>query len=264
MTTQTHIAERPDRDLAADAGASLELIRSRCPRIHCLTNTVAQTLTANLLLAAGASPAMSMALDEIDDMVAHSGALVVNLGTLDDARRAAMTRAVAIAGEHHKPWVLDPVMVDRSPVRLAFARSLVLQRPAVVRGNSGEIAALADNRGAGELARLAATVVAETGPVDVVCDAARVVRLRCGHPLMTRVTGLGCAASALVAAFCAVKGDPLMAAAQALLVLGAAAEMAAGSAAGPASFQTALLDRLYTLDARALDARALTRRDVTP
>lgn len=240
----TQLAEASERDLAMRAGDSLQRIRARAPRIHCLTNTVAQALTANLLLAAGAVPAMSMALDEIDDLVAGSGALVVNLGTLDEARRAAMSRAIAVAGEHGKPWVLDPVMVDRAPARLAFARSLLAQHPAVVRGNSGEIAAL------GELD----TVVAETGPIDVVRDSTQVVRLAGGHPLMARVTGLGCAASALVAAFCAVEDDPLQAAAQALLVLGRAAELAAATAAGPASFQVALLDTLYNLDAETLEA----------
>jgi hydroxyethylthiazole kinase len=238
-----HYAEAPERDLAVRAGDSLQRIREHGPRVHCLTNTVAQALTANLLLAAGAVPAMSMALDEIDAMVAGSGALVVNLGTLDEARRAAMSRAVAVAGAHRKPWVLDPVMVDRAPARLAFARTLLAQCPAVVRGNSGEIAAF------GEVD----TVVAETGPVDVVRDSTRVIRLAGGHPLMARVTGLGCAASALVAAFCAVENDPLQAAAQALLVLGRAAELAAAAAAGPASFQVALLDKLYSLDAETLE-----------
>jgi hydroxyethylthiazole kinase len=255
MATQSRGAEAPDLELAARAGASLDRVRSLAPRIHCLTNTVAQTLTANLLLAVGASPAMSMALDEIDDVVARSDALLVNLGTLDDQRRAAMTRAVAVAGRYGKPWVLDPVMVERSPARLEFARGLLAQRPAVVRGNSGEIAALAVDGDAGDLAREAATVVAETGPVDVVRDAKRVLHLACGHPLMTRVTGLGCAASALVAAFCAVEDDPLQAAAQALLVLGRAAEAAVGSAAGPASFQTALIDGLYSMDAGNLQER---------
>jgi hydroxyethylthiazole kinase len=240
----TQIAEAPDRNLAIRASYSLGRMRDRAPRVHCLTNSVAQTLTANMLLAAGAVPAMSMALDEIDAMVAGSGALVVNLGTLDEARRAAMARAVAVAGEHGKPWVLDPVMVDRAPARLAFARTLLAQRPAVVRGNPGEIAAL------GELD----TVVAETGPIDVVRDATQVVRLAGGHPLMARVTGLGCAASALVAAFCAVEDDALQAAAQALLVLGRAAELAAEAAAGPASFQVALLDTLYSVDAETLEA----------
>jgi hydroxyethylthiazole kinase len=244
------IAEAPDRDLAARAAHSLERIRSGAPRIHCLTNTVAQTLTANLLLAAGAIPAMSTALDEIDDMVAGSAALLVNLGTLDEARRAAMARAVAVAARQQTPWVLDPVMVERAPARLAFARTLLAHGPAVVRGNGGEIAALA-----GDLARRTGTVIAETGAIDVVRDGARNVRLTGGHPLMTRVTGLGCAASGLVAAFCAVDRDALLAAAEALFVLGVAAELAAGSTAGPASFQTSLLDRLYNLDAATLEAR---------
>jgi hydroxyethylthiazole kinase len=241
----SHLAEAPDRELAALAGESLRRLRERRPRVHCLTNTVAQTLTANLLLAAGAIPAMSTALDEIDDMVTGSGALLVNLGTLDEARRAAMARAVEVAGQLGTPWVLDPVMVDRALARLAFARTLLAQRPAVVRGNSDEIAALGGHIDA---------VVAETGRVDVVRDGARELRLTGGHALMARVTGLGCAASALVAAFCAVNDDPLQAAAQGLLVLGRAGELAAETAEGPASFQMALLDRLYGLDADSLKA----------
>lgn len=246
---------QPVAHVAAGAAASLSHVRRDEPRVHCLTNTVAQSLTANLLLAVGAIPAMSLALDEIDHLVARSAALVVNLGMLDEARLSAISRAVSVAAEHRIPWVLDPVMVDRSPVRLVFARALLLHRPTVVRGNAAEIAALGREAGPSALAEDSGTVVAQTGPVDVVCDASRSIPLRSGHPLMTRVTGLGCALSALVAAFCAVERDPFEAAAQALLALGVAGEMAAETAAGPGSFQAALLDRLYTLDAAVLAAR---------
>ena len=246
---------RPGAQGPAGAAASLGRIRRDGPRVHCLTNSVAQSLTANLLLAVGAVPAMSLALDEIDRFVARSAALVVNLGMLDEGRRAAMSRAVSVAAEHGIPWVLDPVMVDRSPVRLVFARALLSHRPTVVRGNMTEIAALGREAGLSALAEDIGTVVAQTGPVDVVCDASRSIPLRSGHPLMTRVTGLGCALSALVAALCAVERDPFEAAAQALLALGVAGEMAAETAAGPGSFQAALLDRLYTLDAAVLAAR---------
>ena len=236
----------PVARLAAAAADSLGRMRRDEPRVHCLTNTVAQNLTANVLLAVGASPAMALSLDEVDQLVAGAGALLINLGTLDDARRAAMSRAAKVADDRRIPWVLDPVMVDRSPARLAFARELLTHRPAVVRGNGDEIAALG---------RDLATVVAETGEVDRVSDAGRLASLRGGHPLMTRVTGLGCALSALVAGFCTVETDPFAAAAQALLVLGVAGEMAAQAAEGPGSFQVALIDRLYTLDAAALEKR---------
>lgn len=245
----------PGPGLAAGAIASLARIRREAPRVHCLTNTVAQSLTANLLSAAGAIPSMSLAVDEIDHFIAGSAALLVNLGTLDEARRAAMTRAVAVAGEQGKPWVLDPVMVDRSPRRLEFARALLAHRPTVVRGNVAEMAVLAGRAGPGGLARAAGAVVAETGRVDRVSDGRHVIRITTGHPLMARVIGLGCAASALVAAFCAIEGDRLMATAQALFALGVAGELAGETAVGPASFQTALLDRLYVLDADTLAAR---------
>lgn len=238
--------------LAAGAAESLGRIRRQEPRVHCLTNTVAQNLTANVLLAVGASPAMSSAVDEVDQFVAHSAALMINLGMLDGERRIAMIRAASVAAERGIPWIVDPVMVDRSPVRLAFARDLLAYRPAVVRGNAAEIAALGRQADASALAREFGAVVAQTGRIDLVSDASRTASLHSGHPLMSRVTGLGCALSALVAAFCAVERDVFAAAAQGLLVLGVAGEMASETAAGPGSFQAALLDRLYTLDAAAL------------
>lgn len=245
----------PGSELATGAAASLARIRREAPRVHCLTNTVAQSLTANLLLAVGASPSMSMAMDEIDPFIAGSAALLVNLGTFDETRRAAIVRALEITDQRALPWVLDPVMVDRSPARLAFAHSLLPHRPTIIRANAAELAALAGRSGLQGLARRTGAAVAETGRIDVVSDGRCSVRIATGHPLMARVTGLGCAASALVAAFLAVERDRLAATAQALLVLGVAGELAGETAAGPGSFQTALLDRLYGLGAGTLAAR---------
>ena len=73
-------------DIAADI---LERVRSRRPRVHCITNSVAQTITANMLLAVGAIPAMTIVPDEIADFVAHAQGLLVNLGTMDADRRDA-------------------------------------------------------------------------------------------------------------------------------------------------------------------------------
>ena len=44
-----------------DAARHLELLRTARPLVHCLTNEVVQEITANVLLAAGASPAMVVA-----------------------------------------------------------------------------------------------------------------------------------------------------------------------------------------------------------
>ena len=86
---------------------------ARAPRVHCITNTVAQAFTANGLLAVGARPSMTLSLEEIGAFVASADALLVNLGTFDAERRAAIDAALEVARERGLPWVLDPVLIDR-------------------------------------------------------------------------------------------------------------------------------------------------------
>jgi len=93
-------------DLAADL---LDRLRERQPRIHCITNAVAQNFTANALLAAGAIPSMTISPDEVAAFAARSDGLLVNLGTFDAERKTAAETAVAIANRLERPWVLDPV-----------------------------------------------------------------------------------------------------------------------------------------------------------
>src|SRR5271167_3732216 len=101
-------------DITADV---LARIRSRAPRVHCITNSVAEAYTANMLLAAGAIPSMTIAPEEIAAFVASADALLVNLGTFDVERRAAVDAALDAAERGRKPWVLDPVFIERSPAR---------------------------------------------------------------------------------------------------------------------------------------------------
>ncbi|MGF1525694.1 MAG: hydroxyethylthiazole kinase [Candidatus Competibacterales bacterium] len=241
---------QPAPSWLAPTAQALTALVQRQPRIHCLTNTVAQTFSANVLLALGASPAMSADPDELEDFVAAAAALVVNLGTLDPTRRRAIERAVAVANDRGIPWVLDPVMVDTAPARRRFALALLDQRPQVVRANAREVAALGADVGGGAVHTLAerfATVVAQTGPVDVVTDGRRSLQVANGHPLMARITATGCAASAVVAAFLAVEDDPLQAAGHGLLSWGVAGEVASQGAPGPGTLQGRLLDALYNL-----------------
>src|SRR6476646_9197946 len=120
----------------------LARLRARTPRVHCITNSVAQTFTANTLLAAGAIPSMTLAADEIGAFVARADALLVNLGTFDAERRAATAAALQVPAERRIPWVLDPVFIDRSAARADYARSLLARNPAVVRLNAAEFTAL--------------------------------------------------------------------------------------------------------------------------
>lgn len=253
--------------------ARVAAVRERAPLVHNITNFVVMNNTANALLALGVSPAMAHSLDEVEDFVAISQALVVNIGTLDSQQIAACKLAAMRAGAVGIPWILDPVGAGATPYRRTAASALARLRPSAIRGNGSEILALAQQSGQGRgvdsahgsnmalsaARRLAAetgAVVAVTGAVDYVTDGTRVIAIENGHPLMTRVTGLGCSATAVIGAFLAVEADVLMATVAALAAFGVAGEIAAETARGPGSLQVALLDALYRLDEATLDSRA--------
>jgi hydroxyethylthiazole kinase len=243
-------------DIAADV---LARMRDRAPRVHCITNTVAQNFTANVLLAAGAVPSMTISPEEIASFVASADALLVNLGTFDAERRAAVDSALSAVEKARKPWVLDPVFIDRSPARAAFARTLLARRPAAVRLNRSEFVTLfggdAADEAVAQAAQTSGTVVALTGGTDLVTDGARRATIRNGHPLMGLVTAMGCAGSALLGAALAVESDTWLAAVAALAAFGVAGEIAGMGVAGPGNFATAIIDVLHGLDRAALRAR---------
>lgn len=246
--------------LASQAAAVLARLRATQPRIHCITNSVAQNFTANALLALGAVPSMTLSGEEIGGFVAGSNALLVNLGTFDRERREATAIAIDAAAQAGLPWVLDPVFVDRAAQRCAYARELMDLAPKAVRLNAAEFTALSgeplSRDAVASYARERKTVIGLTGETDLIADGARAVSIANGHPLMARVTAMGCAASSIVAACLAAEPDSLAATSSAMLIVGVAGEMAAETAKGPGSFATAILDALYTIDAQALTARA--------
>lgn len=260
MTTKTPQATAAHSPIIDISMSLLGALRTRPIRVHAITNAAAQVFTANLLLAAGAIPSLTYARDEVEAFTARADALLVNLGTLDAERRAGILTAIETAHASNKPFILDPVFVDRSPPRLAWARTLLVERPAILRCNGAEFEALSGS-GVGEDALRASArewgcVVALTGETDIVTDGQRVARIANGHPLMTRITAMGCAGTALVAAFAALEEDAFAAAAAALVCLGVAGEVAAAKASGPGTFQPAFLDALYSLDADTLRAKA--------
>jgi hydroxyethylthiazole kinase len=243
-------------DIAADI---LARIRARAPRVHCITNSVAQQYTANMLLAAGAVPSMTISSDEIEAFVAGANGLLVNLGTCDRERKAAIEVAVKTAVQKRLPWLLDPVFIDRSPARGQFGRALLAAKPAVVRLNHAEFAALSGNVAeavaAARFAQANATIVALTGKIDIVSDGNRAIEVANGDPLMSAVTAMGCAGAAFVCAALAVETDPWLATLAALAAFGVAGEVAAQKAAGPGSFAVAMIDALHRLDRATLRAR---------
>jgi len=243
------------RDLPLMAADILARIRARRPRVHCITNSVAQNFTANMLLAAGAVPSMTTDPAEIREFVASADALLVNLGTLDAMRQAAIEAALEEA-QGHMPWVLDPVFVDRALSRATFALGLAARQPNVTRLNDAEFAALAEAQPSPaaleRYARERATVVGLTGDPDVVTDGARTVSIRNGDPLMAKVTAMGCAASALVATCLAVEPDAWRATAAGLILIGIAGELAAARAHGPGTLAVGILDALNGLEERMI------------
>ncbi|OLT16419.1 hydroxyethylthiazole kinase [Serinicoccus sp. CUA-874] len=257
---------RPDRLAACWAS-----LREASPLTQCLTNIVAAPLSANLLLAAGAAPAMVDNPHEAADFAALAEGLLVNLGTPSEGTADGMRLAVAAADAASTPWVLDPVAAGLG-WRTSIAHELLgTTAPAIIRGNASEILALGGGsagRGvdathstedslatARSLAGTHGCAVAVSGPVDRLTDGTRCVEVHNGHPLLTRVTGVGCALGALMAAAAAVEPDPLLAATTATAALTVAADGAAAASAGPGSFAVALLDELAVLEADTLAER---------
>jgi hydroxyethylthiazole kinase len=257
----------PAPDWARRTAELLEAVRARSPLAHCITNTVVQNVTANVLLALGASAAMVDVVTEAGPFARVADALLVNTGTPHAEPRAASLEAASAAVDAGTPWVLDPVAVGSLPVRTALARDLLALGPTVLRGNASEVLAVlgasAGGRGVDSTvgtddARAAAVdavaarrvaAVAVSGPVDLlVAPGTGVVRVANGTELLTRITGGGCALGAVVAAFTAVSPeDPGAAAVAATAVHTIAAELAAREAGGPGTFQPLFLDRLASL-----------------
>lgn len=253
-----------------DISYAARAMRQSQPLVHCLTNMVAAPLSANALLAAGASPAMVDNPHEARATAAAADAVLVNLGTPQEETVAAMREAVAGAVQAGTPWVLDPIGAGTLPWRSEVARELLeLGAPAIIRGNASEILGLAGGEGgrgvdsrhraedvvdeAASLATRYGTVVAVSGEVDHLTDGDELVRLANGSPLLAQVSGAGCALGALMAACCAASGaGALAAAATGTAMLTVAADHAAAVSRGPGSFAVALLDELALLTPEVL------------
>jgi hydroxyethylthiazole kinase len=239
----------------------LKELRAKRPLIHNVTNFVVMNWTANVLLAAGASPAMVHAPEEAAEFAAISSALVVNIGTLDANFVAGMERAIASANAKGVPWALDPVGVGATPYRSGVAARLAGMKPSVIRANASEIMALAGIAGAGpkgvdstaasneaveaglRLATATGAVVCITGATDYVITGHEVAEIDGGDPMSQQVTGTGCAATALIGAFLAIS-PPRGAALAGLTLMKRAAERAATHDPGPGTFAVRFIDAL--------------------
>lgn len=255
-----------------DTGQYLAQMRSTAPLVQNITNYVAMNVMANVMLAAGASPAMVHAREEAAEFAGVAHALSVNIGTLDPEWVAAMEEAAAVMNASGKPWVLDPVAVFATGLRRDAGARLVGLKPTIVRGNASEILALGGGAATGQgadagdsvasaeaaaraLAAQTGGVVAVTGVVDYVTDGTRAYRVSNGHEMMPKITALGCSLTGIVAGFAAGQ-DPLEATVAALAFYGLAGEAAATGAQGPGSLAVGFLDALHDMTPEALTAGA--------
>lgn len=248
----------------------LEAIRHSSPLVHNITNFVVMNNTANALLAIGASPVMAHSLEEVSEMAALASALVLNIGTLEPDWVEAMIRAGRTASEKGTPIVLDPVGAGATTYRTEVCKRVISEcKPTLIRGNASEIMALSHSgivtkgvdstaasndaiEAATQLASTTGAVVVISGPVDYITDGNQIIETHNGAPIMTRVTGMGCTATALVGAFAAVNPNPLEAAAHAMAAMGITGEIAAQRSAGNGSMQINFLDELYNLNGETL------------
>ncbi|UZR97485.1 hydroxyethylthiazole kinase [Chondrinema litorale] len=244
----------------------IQKVKTTSPLVHNITNFVVMNNTANALLAAGASPVMAHAKEEVADMVKIASALVINIGTLNPDWIEGMKKAIATAKELNKPFVLDPVGAGATPYRNEQLKELLnIASPTVIRGNASEIAAVLDSTkttkgvdstassdssiDAGKALNTSfASVVCLSGATDYVIDDTKMGEVYNGSPLMAKVTGLGCSATALIGAFVGVHPSAFEATLAAMAYIGVAGELAAKQSQGPGTLQLHLLDKLYNLN----------------
>ena len=251
--------------MAFNFESNLTQLRSTAPLVHNITNFVVMNFTANALLAIGASPVMAHAVEEVEDMVTIAGALVVNIGTLSPLWVEGMKLAMKKAAELGKPIILDPVGAGATPYRDKVLQELLeTASPAIIRGNASEIMSVAgfnirtkgvdstalstDSLSAARaLSEKYGCVVSVSGATDVIVRGNETAHVKNGVPLMTRITGMGCSASAIAGAFAAIQPDFYDAAVCAAAAMGVSGELASQKADLPGSFQIAFLDSLASL-----------------
>lgn len=269
-------------DMTAYTIEAIARIRDRSPLVHNITNFVVMNSSANILLAMGASPVMAHCRSEVAEMAAMAGALVLNIGTIEEAWLDSMLAAAHAANEANIPVVLDPVGAGATKLRSDAVRKIMAEsRVSVLRGNCSEVLSLADQgiktKGVDSgismsdtmvdsARRIAADnrcVVAISGEEDCITDGVGVYRVKNGHPIMTRVTGIGCGLTAVVAAFCAVdpEKDFSAATAAAFGFYGLCGELAARVSDKPGSFPAAFLDHLYSIGPEEIENHLKVSRD---
>lgn len=253
------------------------LVREKRPLVHHITNYVTVNDCANITLCAGGAPVMADAAEEVEEMAAVAGALVLNIGTLNKVQVGSMVLAGRMANDRKIPVVLDPVGAGATQYRTKTVRRLMEELDiTIIKGNAGEIGVLAGAEGrvrgvdshglagdpqaiARDFAQDAGLTVVVSGETDIVTDGKHTLLVDNGHPMMGSISGTGCMAASVTGTFAAESKDPVLASAAALAAFGIAGERAAACARGPFSFKTALFDELAALTPEELATVARIR-----
>lgn len=244
----------------------VQLVREKSPLIHNITNYVVMNNTANALLSIGASPVMAHSIDEVAEMASIASALVINIGTLDSMWVESMLAAGKTALAKGTPLVFDPVGVGATFYRNEVCKTIIEEcKPSVIRGNASEIMAIAGSSAqtkgvdstdssdsalssAKILAKQTGAIVVISGQTDYITDGEKVETIANGNPMMAKVTGMGCTATAVVASFTAINTNYLEASLHGMCVMGIAGEIAVRNSRGNGSLQVNFLDELYNLN----------------
>ncbi len=243
-------------------------VQTQSPLVLNLTNYVAMDFNANSLLAVGASPVMSVEKEELADLIQLSKCIVVNIGTLSQEFCKTVEYALDQASLYNKPVVFDPVGAGASQLRTLFAQKIFAHDAVkIIRGNASEIMNVCEfstqTKGVDSTLhsedvfleiqkylknKSHSKIISISGAIDYIVSDCKISSVHHGDPLMASVTGIGCSASALIAAFLAINDDFAEAALHAAIVMGIAGEKAKKISKGPGSFRAEFLDALYNLN----------------
>lgn len=244
-----------------------QALQQQQPLVHCITNSVAANYAANVLLAAGASPAMIDNPFEAESFVKVASALSINTGTPTTEQTQAMKIAAKTAQQQQKPWVLDPV--GYSPIlawRSKTVDELLELQPTIIRGNASEISSLAgkqvQSKGVDSTLNSAdvytparvllqhAQCIAISGESDFILSQEfnAVIKVTGGSFLQPKVTATGCALGALIAAYAAVS-NPTIATIAAHVHFAIAGQLAFNITQRIGHFNVEFLDHIHSLNA---------------
>ncbi|NTG04876.1 hydroxyethylthiazole kinase [Agrobacterium rhizogenes] len=249
--------------------AELAKLKATGPFVYGVTNYIAANLSANILLAVGAGPAIGVAADWPESFAAGASSVWINAAGLMSSTPDRILAVAKSANAAGTPWVLDPVAIGAgAPLYDQFIRSLVEFKPTVIRGNASELIALAGAGAGGKgvettassadalpvlshLATRTGAIIAVSGATDFITDGKDVIAVEGGDVRLTKLTGAGCSLGALIAAFLPSAESPLHATAAAHAIYAEAAERAGRTAHGTSSFGIGFVDELSRLDPAA-------------